>query len=259
MTLASSERELEHSEPVELAALAGDALACAGDAVARRGLHVERALEPAASVGDAVLISRLVANLIDNAVAHNVDAGWMAVRTGAENGDAVISVANGGYPITPSEVARLFEPFQRLEGRASSVNSGGHHGLGLSIVRRDRDDPRRRGRCGGSRRRRAGGDGAAARRVARGGAARRDGVELEIDHGSIGRERDPRLASEALGERVQLVVHARGLVVEQVGRACARGAREPDNVIGDRVPELGLVRLLRKQLRVVDQHVGVAG
>jgi hypothetical protein len=83
-----------------------------------------------------VLVGRLIANLIDNAVDHNVDAGWLAVRTGAEDGHAVINVANGGYPIAAADVARLFEPFQRLEGRAHSVNGGAaHHGLGLSIVR----------------------------------------------------------------------------------------------------------------------------
>ena len=143
LTLASSERGLDHHEPIDLAALACDQLESAADAVAARSLCLERELEPAPSVGDAVLVGRLIGNLIDNAIDHNVDSGWLSVRTDVQDGCAVISVANGGYPIEASEVSRLFEPFQRLDGRAGSSNGNGngngtgnaHHGLGLSIVR----------------------------------------------------------------------------------------------------------------------------
>jgi signal transduction histidine kinase len=44
----------------------------------------------------------------------------------------VLSVTNTGLAVPPDQVARLFEPFQRLE--AGRTGSEGHHGLGLSIV-----------------------------------------------------------------------------------------------------------------------------
>jgi len=42
-------------------------------------------------------------------------------------------VANTGPVVPEREVGRLFEPFQRLDGRR--VHSKNGHGLGLSIVR----------------------------------------------------------------------------------------------------------------------------
>jgi signal transduction histidine kinase len=140
LTLASSERGLEpeNIEPIDLAAVARSTLDATGvvAGVQRRGLRVDASLQPATIVGDSVLVKRLVANLVDNGVDHNVDAGWLSVGTGLDGAQAVLSVRNGGRPIASSEVARLFEPFQRLDGRGGSVNGNGtHHGLGLSIVR----------------------------------------------------------------------------------------------------------------------------
>jgi signal transduction histidine kinase len=44
----------------------------------------------------------------------------------------VLSVANSGDPVAPDEVARLFQPFQRLG--AERTDHGDGVGLGLSIV-----------------------------------------------------------------------------------------------------------------------------
>ena len=55
------------------------------------------------------------------------------VATGVRAGKSVLSVANSGPVIPPTEIDRLFQPFQRLDGRRSHHNDG--HGLGLSIVR----------------------------------------------------------------------------------------------------------------------------
>jgi CheY-like chemotaxis protein len=53
---------------------------------------------------------------------------------GAEDGHALVSVANSGPAIPPEEIERLFEPFQRLD-LTRGAEANGHHGLGLSIVR----------------------------------------------------------------------------------------------------------------------------
>ena len=80
-----------------------------------------------------LLIERLVANLLDNAVGHNVAGGHVQVSTGVKDGRAVLSVTNTGPLIPPAEVDRLFQPFQRLDPRRANHKNG--HGLGLSIVR----------------------------------------------------------------------------------------------------------------------------
>jgi signal transduction histidine kinase len=131
LVLARSDRgDLRRAE-VDLAALAGAALAEAADDVAARDLRVERDLAPAAVLGDRALLERLVANLVQNAVRHNTDGGWISITTRADD-RAELVVANGGSAIPPSEAAELVAPFRRL-GRTRTGGASGS-GLGLSIV-----------------------------------------------------------------------------------------------------------------------------
>jgi signal transduction histidine kinase len=132
LTLATSERGLERQESADLQVLADDALQTFHAAIARRELQVVADLQPAPTVGDPVLLTRLIANLLDNAVDHNVDHGVLEIRTASSDGLALLSVSSTGAVIPLDETARLFEPFQRLNSRRADAN--GHHGLGLSIV-----------------------------------------------------------------------------------------------------------------------------
>jgi signal transduction histidine kinase len=93
---------------------------------------VTRDLEPATVLGDAALLERMVANLLDNAVRHNRPAGHVALRTRRESAEAVLEVANSGLGIREEDLPRLFEPFVRSTPAAS--RSAGT-GLGLAIVR----------------------------------------------------------------------------------------------------------------------------
>jgi len=134
LTLASSERELDHREPVDLAQLAGHVLLTPRPDMQRNRLELATALEPAPAAGDPALIERLMANLVDNAVRYNRPGGRVEVRTASLNGHAVVSVSNTGPVVRQAETERMFEPFQRLAG-GRAARADGHHGLGLSIVR----------------------------------------------------------------------------------------------------------------------------
>jgi signal transduction histidine kinase len=135
LTLASSERGLDRRDPIDVAALAADAVEVERPELERRGIELRSALWPAATAGNAALVERLVANLLENAVEHNApDGGYVEVRTATEGDRAVLAVANGGPVISPDQVDRLLEPFQRLD-RTRRADVNGHHGLGLSIVR----------------------------------------------------------------------------------------------------------------------------
>jgi signal transduction histidine kinase len=88
--------------------------------------------------GDPRLLARLVANLVDNAVRHNVEGGWATVdlrENATPSPHALLTVSNGGAPVPAEEAARLLEPFQRLGGRAGVDAGPPGAGLGLSIVR----------------------------------------------------------------------------------------------------------------------------
>jgi signal transduction histidine kinase len=133
LTLASSEASPGEREPLDLAAITSEALSAARPAISHLGLHVQTAIQPAALDGDPLLVQQLAANLIDNAVRHNIPGGDIQVATGISGGHAVLSVTNSGQVIPPAEVDRLFQPFQRLGPRPAHRDGG--HGLGLSIVR----------------------------------------------------------------------------------------------------------------------------
>ncbi|MBV8429920.1 MAG: HAMP domain-containing histidine kinase [Solirubrobacterales bacterium] len=130
LTMATSELGPQVAEPVDLATATEDALDSASTAIAERGLSVEAALAPAQTRGDRVLLERMIANLVDNAVQHNQPSGWIRIRT-HENGDRVIfEIANTGPAITEDQLPLLFEPF----GRAQQRLPGDGVGLGLSIA-----------------------------------------------------------------------------------------------------------------------------
>jgi signal transduction histidine kinase len=132
LTLARSERGILSREQADLAVLAEDALDAAAPAIRAGSLHVKTALLAAPTSGDLVLLERLVANLVDNAVRHNPPDGWIQVATGMRGDASYVTVANGGPQIPQDMAAQLFEPFRRLNGRTGSVPGAG---LGLSIVR----------------------------------------------------------------------------------------------------------------------------
>ncbi|MCB8905692.1 MULTISPECIES: ATP-binding protein [unclassified Streptomyces] len=128
LLLAASDQGLRERRPValhEVARQAADALAA--EAAEHEVTVSVRAL-PLTVDGDAVLLDRLVHNLVVNGVRHNVPGGRVEVRTGPGG----VEVSNTGPEIPPETVPLLFEPFRRLTERTHGPGEGA--GLGLSIV-----------------------------------------------------------------------------------------------------------------------------
>src|SRR5262249_55663116 len=117
LALASGEGGLGQRDPVNLAAITGQILRARRPDFGHKGLRVEAAVRPAALDGDPLLTERLVANLVDNAVRHNIAGGHVEISTATRDGRAVLAVANTGPAIPPEAVGRLFQPFLRLGGR----------------------------------------------------------------------------------------------------------------------------------------------
>ncbi|SHK84046.1 hypothetical protein SAMN05443637_1138 [Pseudonocardia thermophila] len=120
--------------PVDLAAFVGPALAAVEAQVEEAGLSVALHTAPAPSRGDVALLERVVGNLVENAVRHNVPGGWIDITTGPgqQPGTTLLRVASSGPDVPSDQVAELFEPFRR--GRVERTAASGA-GLGLSIVR----------------------------------------------------------------------------------------------------------------------------
>jgi signal transduction histidine kinase len=118
LTLAAANAATRHDERVELSDVVRKALP------PRAPIDAE--LDPTTVRGDASLLARAVANLVDNALTHGRPGSVVTVRLR----DGELTVGNGGAPITVDDLARLTEPFERLR-RDSAPGTG----LGLSIVK----------------------------------------------------------------------------------------------------------------------------
>jgi signal transduction histidine kinase len=143
LTLARAQqhRTLPGHDMVSLGNAVSASLAVRADAITARHLTVDHTghaghaggggRDAAWVTGNQTLLGRMVDNVIDNAIAHNYDGGWIRVTTGAD-GFAWVMVETGGPALDPRLVAQLAQPFRRLG--ADRTGSGQGAGLGLSIV-----------------------------------------------------------------------------------------------------------------------------
>ena len=129
LLLARSEAATGQEEPVDVAALAADCITDLWARAEEAQIEIRDDLEPAWTTGHPGLLERLIANLVDNGIHHNVPGGFLHIQTRASGDEVELLVANGGDPIEPERVRELVEPFRRLDRSVRGF------GLGLSIVR----------------------------------------------------------------------------------------------------------------------------
>ncbi|MEU5726270.1 HAMP domain-containing sensor histidine kinase [Micromonospora sp. NPDC047738] len=135
LLLATSEKELTERRPVDLADVAAYVVAQAGSLASRAGITLHDKLDEAPTTGDALLLERIVHNLVENGIRYNTQPdGWVRVVTRTrDDGHVEVEVSNTGPVVPPYEVPALFEPFRRLGDHRQITAKGA--GLGLSIVR----------------------------------------------------------------------------------------------------------------------------
>ncbi|MEW1906148.1 SpoIIE family protein phosphatase [Streptomyces sp. NPDC086147] len=121
-------------EPVDLAAVTGELASVFRSAVDKAGLdfHVDCAPLPEPVYVDRGMWEKVVLNLLSNALKFTFD-GAIRVRVGAEDGEAVVTVADTGIGVAAEEMPRLFERFHRIENARS--RSGEGSGIGLALVK----------------------------------------------------------------------------------------------------------------------------
>jgi signal transduction histidine kinase len=132
---------LENGTPLELRRDQVDLIALARKAVAehqqttdRHALHVSSPLLELVGVWDEVRLGRVLDNLLDNAVKYSPRGGTVKVSIGtADDGTAVLSVADRGEGIPAADLPHIFERFRRgqnVNGRIPGT------GIGLAGVQR---------------------------------------------------------------------------------------------------------------------------
>jgi signal transduction histidine kinase len=132
LTLARSQRGLDHREPFDLADVTARLVDARRQQAQAQELSINDTLTAAPTAGDPGLAERLVANLVDNALRYNNPGGQVEVITGTRNGHAILRVANTGPVVPADQIQRLLQPFQRLSRDRTGAPGGS--GLGLSIV-----------------------------------------------------------------------------------------------------------------------------
>ena len=90
-------------------------------------LGFEAAQKPAIIHGDALRLTELINNLLDNAIRYSRDGGRVTVRVGTD--PPRVAVSDDGPTIPVAERQRVFERFHRLLGAHADGS-----GLGLAIV-----------------------------------------------------------------------------------------------------------------------------
>lgn len=132
LLLTKSENEITEKFPVDLADLVTHVVTQIGPEAERAGITVVEEAAEALTLGDGLLLERLVHNLVENGIRHNTGPGGTVEVVSRTVDDAVeVSVANTGPVIPRHEVQEVFEPFRRL----GADRIAGGAGLGLSIVR----------------------------------------------------------------------------------------------------------------------------
>jgi DNA-binding response OmpR family regulator/signal transduction histidine kinase len=130
LVLAESDRGLLGKVPVRLDELACSVLESHAELAEKHKVELRERFHPFSVPGDPVLLERLIANLVANAIVYNQPGGWAELTVGPQ---PAIIVSNTGQQVPAEQVGLLFEPFRRLG--TDRVGHAGGVGLGLSIVR----------------------------------------------------------------------------------------------------------------------------
>ncbi|XVU22936.1 sensor histidine kinase [Actinoplanes sp. CA-054009] len=131
LVLSQADQGLRTRTPQSLDDIAAGVVDAHTRAAGDADVKIKMEASPYEVEGDAVLLERLIRNLVHNAIKYNRPGGTVTVTVGA--GGAALTVENTGPVVPVEEVARLFEPFTRLA--TGRIDHSGGSGLGLAIAR----------------------------------------------------------------------------------------------------------------------------
>jgi signal transduction histidine kinase len=89
---------------------------------------------PCTLTGDEHLLTRVIDNLLDNALRHTPDGGRIDLDCTRRQAEATFAIADTGPGIAPADLPHLFTPLYR--GETSRNRATGGAGLGLAIAQR---------------------------------------------------------------------------------------------------------------------------
>ncbi|WP_030523489.1 sensor histidine kinase [Nocardia rhamnosiphila] len=125
-----------HLEPVDLRELV-DEVCAANEPAAQRARLTLSARQPPNRImaaGSDQALTRVLTNLVGNAIAHTPPGGRIEITAGADDGLAWVRVDDTGIGIAAGDLPRIFEAGYRGTAARSPVGDSGGSGMGLAIA-----------------------------------------------------------------------------------------------------------------------------
>jgi two-component system sensor histidine kinase VanS len=134
LLLSRADRRSFTRDQVDLSLVAEEATETLLPFAEKRDVTIENFTDVAPIEGSHALLVQMTANLVHNAIVHNLpEQGTVWVTTGADTTRVELIVENTGEKLDPQLASTLAEPFQRGSERVRTNHSG--VGLGLAIVK----------------------------------------------------------------------------------------------------------------------------
>ena len=109
-----------------IAGIAADMVIVAGE----KEICIETALHDVCVRGNRGMFSRVIINLVDNAIRYGHEGGFVKIALTKEGGEAVVRVQDDGCGMDENALSHVFERFWRADGARTTTGTG----IGLSIV-----------------------------------------------------------------------------------------------------------------------------
>jgi signal transduction histidine kinase len=123
---------LEGEASATLDEVVADALDACGGSASEKGLRLETSLDGADGAACSPRLSRVLQNLLQNAIRHTPSDGTVRLEARRLAGALQVTVSDSGEGIPPESLPHLFDPFWR----GDAARSGPGSGLGLTLSKR---------------------------------------------------------------------------------------------------------------------------
>ncbi|MGE0059974.1 MAG: sensor histidine kinase [Dehalococcoidia bacterium] len=134
LLLSRADQRAFSREQVDLSLIAEEATETLLPLAEKHGVTIDTFGDITPTVGSHALLLQMTANLVHNAIVHNLpEHGTIQVHTAIEPRFVTLTVENTGETLAPERVSTLTERFQRGTERVRGDHAG--VGLGLAIVK----------------------------------------------------------------------------------------------------------------------------
>jgi signal transduction histidine kinase/ActR/RegA family two-component response regulator len=123
-------------DPLALAKIARQAVEASRALFAERRHQIQLDVDADDVVvrGDAVRLTQVISNLLNNAAKYTNPGGQVKVRVQRDGADATVTVTDNGVGIPPEMVEHVFDPFTQVASARQHAHGG--LGIGLTLVKR---------------------------------------------------------------------------------------------------------------------------